>query len=390
MPRWESAFAAGLAGTVPVLAFIFSFDTVAFAIGIGNLLLIGFMIGLESQRWLIRLLGVLAAAAAVGIYDTFILVIIALALAHVLTRPRLRVVVFALAASAGAFVAARLIGLVVAWCAGAAQSAYTSGYFDLAGLLARPGVRLLKARTHLWETITLSDDLFGLSSPWLAITTCSLVLVAVLGVLLKPARKLDKAVRLAVLACLVLLPLGAELLAPSVPLRSMLYLPAIILVLCYVALLGLRAMPRRIASIGATVLAAMIILSVVGNASIQNRLFASAATSYTLDQALATQISMEKDRLLGDARLEVAAVVHGSYARSHGPLSTPRENLGRSFFAWDNYRSIQFLRSQGVAVYYASSQQTQDAKSTIRAMPSYPDLGWMSVKDGVLLLNFSE
>ena len=48
---WQSLFAATLAWTVPTLAFIFSFSTIAFAIGIGNLFLVGFIVGLRSMSW---------------------------------------------------------------------------------------------------------------------------------------------------------------------------------------------------------------------------------------------------------------------------------------------------------------------------------------------------
>jgi hypothetical protein len=72
-------------------------------------------------------------------------------------------------------------------------------------------------------------------------------------------------------------------------------------------------------------------------------------------------------------------------------MTPTRETLGASFFEWNGgavQRVAAFLRMQGVKVHEATPQQANEAWVTLDAMPAYPQPGWITVHNGVLLLKF--
>lgn len=396
MTGWQSALAASLAGTVPVLAFLFSFSTIAFGIGVGNLLLVVFFWGLCADSWKHRALAAVAGAAAIGIYDTFLAALGALSLAYIFKRGR----PFAVAVGAVLPVVSYVLSKFAGWLAGLATgtplNSYLSRYMDLQGLMEDPFGRLAVAVENTLKTFLLSTSKFGLHSPWLAIVLLVLSLVAVIGIITSAQSTGERVIRWSALTALYLIPLGAELVSNGpVMLRSMIYIPVVILVLSFMSRSGLTipasALVRKL---GHSLIACLIILAVLGHSAIANRMFSSAATMYALDQDLAFTIGQEKDRLThGDQWTSLPLAVSGMHSWPFGSLTVTRENLGSSFFKWDGgspHRISAFLRSQGVLVHAASAEQTSRAWDNLATMPQYPQPGWIALTDGVLLLNFGE
>jgi hypothetical protein len=389
MGPWEALLAASVAGTVPVLAFIFSFSTVALAIGIGNLLLVGFVEGVDSSHWRGRLLGAVAGAAAIGIYDTFAVAVLALAIAVVIKRSTLASAVWAALASIIAFAGSRAVGALTAAAAGVQQSGYSGSFFEIEGWLADPHGHLIRAVNDVFATIALEENRFGLSSPWLAVVCVVLIGFSIAGVLMVRSTWMERTVKLLALAAVLMLPIIAEAIAPAAPLRSMIYLPVVLLILSSVAMHGVRELRPGTRRISLATVGIVAVLSVLSCATISNRLFATAATVYSWDQALAMEIGREKDRLLPQQTREVALIVNGLHSWDRTPLSTPHESLGKSFFDWDEYRGIQFLRSQGVLVHYATPEQAVRAQQLVTDMPAYPQTGWVQFDSDLLIINFS-
>jgi hypothetical protein len=389
----QSALAAALAGTIPVLAFIFSFSTIAFGVGVANLLLVPYLRGLHYRSWHARVLGLLAGATAIGIYDTFLAALAALSLSFIIRRPQVRSAAVSIAMPIVAFGLSRAMGELTSVVANAPQDAYLSRYVDVAGFLADPGVRSIIAYNNVMKTLALSTERFGLNSPWLAIALLLLAALAFAAVLVPKAPLGKKLIRLASLLLLVLIPFGSEAISSgAVPLRSMLYLPVITLVLASVAVRGLRLMKPLPRQTTRAIVAAVIVLGVLGNATISNRLFASAETSYALDQDLAFTIGQEKDKFLGgDNRKSLPIKISGGHSWPDSPMTPTRETLGASFFEWNGgavQRVAAFLRMQGVKVHEATPQQAEEAWVSLDAMPVYPQPGWITVHNGVLLLKF--
>jgi hypothetical protein len=395
MSPWESAFAAALAGTVPVLAFIFSFATIAYGIGVGNVLLVGYLAGISSQSWLRRGLGVLSLAVAIGIYDSFLVAGAALAIAYILKRTNIAGIALGLSSLVLAYLLSRWTGTLVQTATGVAQDSYVSRYFDFGGLLSKPAGHLGTAFSHVWQVISLSTERFGLHSPWLAIALGALLLLAILGILRRGTGLINKAFRLILLGGLILLPVVVEAVSPmAVLLRSMLYIPVIVLVLAGLAVTGLDGIPRRLRLPLRPLLAGIILLALLGQATISNRLFASSETTYALDRELVFLIGQEKDRLQhGDGATSLPLVVFGTHRWPENVLIPSRENLGKSFFSGGGgdgqpARDSGFLRSQGVNVRTPTPEETAGAQKALSQIPVYPESGWITIKNSVLILNF--
>jgi hypothetical protein len=391
---WQAALACSIAGTVPVLAFIVSFASVAFAIGIGSLLLLGFIAGISSRSWVLRVGGLFAGATAIGIYDTFVIAVAALAMAFIWKRGTWSSLLFASASTVLTYVIAKGIGALAMTLARSAANEYMARFFDLQGLIAAPVDRLKSALSDVWRTLMLPVDLFGLHSPWLAITVVVLVAGAVVSIALDKSTPKARVLRLIALIGLLALPVVAELISTVVVLRSMLYFPVLILVLFAMAVPGLLRVLALAPAIASPIVryafVGLLVLAVLGNAAISNRLFVTAATTYTMDQNIAFEIGQEKDKLLSsDNSLDVPTVVVGRHTWPQGAFTQTRETFGGSLFNLNADRSVRFLHAHGVMVHLANEDETARALALLpEDAPIYPQDGWVTLQDGVLVVSF--
>jgi hypothetical protein len=391
-----AAAAVLLAATVPVLAFLFSFSTIAYGIGVAALLTVVWCWAISSPSWLRGGIGIVAGATAVGIYDSFLAVLAVLSLALIARRARWRPGVFAIAALPAAFLLSRVVAWVVQSLTGVRQEAYVGTFIDLGGLIADPGGRLRRAAGATWNTLTLSEARFGTSSPWLIVVLAALGGLAVLWAVRSSGSARVRGLRLTAIVLIGLVPLGAESLSPSgLNLRSMVYLPFVILVLAAFAARGLGTLRRgTIRGVAVGGLAALMVLAVVGQSTIANRLFASAHASYLLDRQLAFTIGQDALRLAPEGtRLPLPIVVSGLHGWPDTELLPSRETLGVSFFeksSAGSVRVISFLQVEGVQVVAPSALQATEGKDDLRDMPAYPEEGWIAVRDGVLLVKLGD
>ena len=391
---WASAVGASLAGTVPVLAFLFAFSTISFGIGVGNLFLVAYMWGLTSVSWRHRIVAVFAGAAALGIYDTFLFAAALLSLALIYKRANLSSILLGVITPAVAFILSKLIGVGLGVVLGPPQNTYVNRYLDIGGLFADPASHSLAAAKNFSDTLWLSSDKFGLHSPWLAIVVIVLIPLAAFGIWRLGGSALTKLIRMMALFLVFLVPFSAELVSNGpVLLRSMIYLPIMILVLAAFAANGISGIPQVSGKrVVITLVTSLVLLAVVGQATISNRMFAAAATMSSVDKNLAFLIGQEKDRLMDGAQwTNLPLAVSGSHIWPQGVLTPTREALGSSFFMWDGgspTRISAFLRSQGVQAHAANATEAEQAWAWLAEMPKYPQPGWIDVRDGILLLNF--
>lgn len=387
-----AAAAVSLAATVPVLAFLFSFSTIAHGIGVAAILTIVWCWGIRSGSIKGYATAVIAGASAVGIYDSFLAVLATLSLALIVRRPQPRTTIVAVVALPVALVISRAVSWLVQSVTGVPQGDYVGGFLDPIGLLTDPFGRIRAALGATWHTLTLSADRFGQSSPWLIVTLAIIGTLALLWAIRAPASAPARALRLVALALIASLPVASEALSPgNLNLRSMVYLPFVILVLAAFAARGVGLLPRRPARVLVTAaLCGLIVLAVVGHAAITNRLFASANASYALDRRLAFNLGEEAQRLTPDGTsLPLPIVIAGLHSWPETTLLPSRETLGISFFeksSAGSVRVISFLQVEGVAVTAASEAQIRDGHARLNEMPAYPRDGWIDVVDGVLLV----
>jgi hypothetical protein len=237
--------------------------------------------------------------------------------------------------------------------------------------------------------VSLSTDRFAISSPWLAVSVIVVLAAAVATLLAMKMPLKDRLLRLAAVAALVALPFCVEAVSAVVVLRSMFYYPVVLIVLASVASMGIALLPHR-PRIGVEfAVASVVVLAVVGNATVTNRSFSIAATTYAMDTDLAFQIGQQKDLLLdGDNLADLPVVVSGVHSWPQGEFTTVRETLGLSLFSFNPSRTAKFLRAHGVMVHEASPDQVTGVDTALSTMPTYPAPGWVAVEDGVLILNF--
>lgn len=395
MEPWAAMLTAALGATLPTLAFMFSFSTIAYGIGVGNLLLVAYYAGISSSKWLARAGGIVALACAVGIYDSFLVAGAALAVALICRRPRWPTIGGALASVGLAYALSKVGANVIQRLRGVASDSYTSQFLDISGFFSDPAGRTRQAVTSVLEVVTLSSERFGLHSPWLAVALLALVALALLGAV-RVSGAVKKTITICAVVALLLMPVGVEA-AASTPLllRTQIYLPVVVVVLGGLAAAGMRfRTPRRKSIVGA-VAGGAIVLAIVGQATISNRLFGASEMAYAQDQNLAFLIGMEKERLVGRGVTEnIPIVISGTHAWPEALLVPDRETLGVSFFAGRGgleslqYRDAAFLRSQGVAVRMATGDEAEGTDILLDAMPSYPASGWVAYQGGVLLINF--
>ena len=390
---WQSLAAAAAAGTVPTLAFMFSFSTIAFAVGIANLLVVGFFAGLSSPKWWHKGLAVAAGAAAVGVYDTFALALAAVGLALVWQRRTWTSLALAVGGTALSYGLATAIVTVEGRVFDQPRSEYVRSFIDLSGLAAHPLSRLRESLGDVWSTITLSEERFGIHSPWLAVLLLLLVAFSLLSIIVTRLPLMQRLLRVVALGGVVALPVAAEAITAVVPLRSMIYLPIIIIVLFAMSVEGsvwLRARtPAVLPEILRTAVAGLILLAVLGNAVIANRLYSISTTTYNLDQQLAFDIGQEKDILFdGNNQINPPAVVIGTHTWPAGSFTAPRETFGGSMLNYGAPRSLAFLRAHGVLLEYPTEAQTAAATALAPTLPRYPEPGWVSMQGDVLVINF--
>ena len=395
MDPWAAAGAAALACTLPTLAFMFSFATIAYGVGLGNILLVGYLAAISSESWRYRALSVVPLAFAIGIYDSFLPAAAALAVALICKRPAWLTAAIAVASLGLAYALSKMIASISQMVFGVTQDAYAGQYIDIAGLVADPAARLRRALGAVWDVVSLSVDRFGLHSPWLAVVLAALLVLAALGAARAPGLQ-GKLLNFGGLAAIVLIPVIVELVPPEpVLLRSMVYFPVVIAVLAGLAVKGLGFFRPRLAGAGLCVLGAVAVLAVVGQATIANRLFAASEMTYARDQNIAFTIGMEKARLVGPSVLDTVPIyVSGTHQWVPSLLVPAKETLGVSFFAGLggpdalNIRTLTFLRSQGVDVRMPEEAEIATSLTNVASMPSYPQPGWIAYTEGVLILNF--
>lgn len=389
---WQAFLACSLAGSLPVLAFIFAFSTIALGIGVGNCLLLVYFQGLSAGLWRHRFVGILAGAAAVGIYDSFLVALAALSLAQILRDQKPRSILIAFGAPALSLLTTRLLAASASVVFGIPSGAYVDRHISGLPLLQDPLRQFLTATYDAAKVAMLWEGSFGLHSPWLALALICLTILAIRAVMASLDSPSKKWIQLCALAGLLSLPVMAGLVTNAAPLRSLFYLPIIMLILASVSFRAepARELVRRVGSIG---LSAVVVLAVIGNATISNRLFASAQTAYTLDVQLASLIGLEKDKLLsGDRSAELSLIVSGRPSRPTGELTVKTETLGASFFEEDrgSARAAAFLRMHGIEVRTPTLEQADEARSELAEMPKYPEDGWVRLSGEKLLVKFGE
>jgi len=376
-----TAVVTALAVTTPTLAFIFTFSTIAFGVGVA------FVATALSVRYasFYTLRGAAAACAfgalAIAIYQPFVVAIAMLAAANAIREVQARSSVarrhaYWVACVAGSFVLYALVSAAAVKLQ-PIDVEYMGKYLDLAGLWANLAGRLRASCAQVSDVLILHPEMFGASSPWLAPTLAAAAALAIVVPLVRRAhaRLLANAAVLCVTVAIVVL--AGAISGDVPPLRSMVYLPIAIAV---VAAVGCGEAASRIRAVFWT----LCLLAVVGNATIANHLFASAADAEWQDRLVAREVAKyvrSVDPALISDRKPIKIEPVGVVSWPETALRHVRGTFGASFFEWDGGNRIRiaaYLRLAGVnATWEDTAAERARAYEVARTMPAWPHEGWV-------------
>jgi hypothetical protein len=382
---------AAVSITTPTLAFILTFNTLAYGVGIGFLAVaLSFeALRVRSTRGVIIALAL--GAFAIGIYQPFAVVLAIVASIRALTASdqlTLRHFAFWLAYVVGCALLYLGIGWVVLRT-GSFTLNYVNDFFDFAGLLSQPGERIGLAAEQLLNVTKLHPAFFAASSVWLSVTVAAAASLAILHPLLR--RDIRRAARNGVLlAVTVVIVVLAGAISPDLlPLRSLIYFPVAVAVVLAVGYAECVASTRAL-------LVALGLLCIVGNSSLNNHLFASSASAEFQDRLLARDIT----RIVRDAypdidarKTPVKVVTIGSVTWPETPTRTRRDTFGASFFGWGGGHDVRvaaYLTVNGLNVTSSTPADRLRVHSTQARMPAWPRDGWIVVSGDTVVLKFGE
>lgn len=387
---WSALLAAGVAVTLPTLPFSLSFTTLAYGLGVASLAIYGFARLLDGRAGAAHVATACALSAfAIAVYQPMLVTLAAIVFFDGLRRFGERGWLHFLTLAGVALGAVGLylgVDQVVRWLAGV-ELTYVDGFVDFPGFAANPMQRLHAAFVRLQERAWLSEALFGLHSPWLAVFLCACFLAACRPIYGQDGRA--RYFRPLVVGGLLLLPVFADALPRSgAPLRSAVYLPLVLALLIGLAGQGLKGWGRLS-------LAALATLVMLGNSVLCNRLYAAAALAWQRDYALAQRIVMAvegqepqrpTDRPL---RLELS----GAKQWPDSSLVPKRETLGVSLFEWDGGHRARVASLLTVSGLPAVGLANKDRRPYVRMameMPSWPLEGSIMRVGDVLILKLGE
>ena len=389
-----AAAIAALAITTPTLAFIFTFSTIAYGVGVAFLTL-ALSISVAARYSLHGLLlACLLGAFSIGVYQPFVFAVAILAAVSAL-RP-LHGTRFSTLRRYGCWFA-YVIGSVLIYGVASllamklrsVHTQYVGAFVDIAGLFQQPRARLQSSFWQLIDILRLDRALFGLSSIWLGVTVSAAAVLALLNPLMRnDQRQLARnaGVMLTVVAAIVL---AAAVSGYVLPLRAVVYFPIGVAV---VAAIGYSESKPRLRMLFLVLCG----LAVVGNAAINNHLFASAAATEFQDRLLAHEIVRTVRGAYPDlakAPTPVKVVTVGTLGWPETPLRPVRDTFGASFFEWGgglDERIAAYLTLNGLKSIGSTGRDRVRIFQSEADMPAWPRDGWIRLSGDTLVLKLGD
>ena len=391
----------------PTLPFTLAFTILSYGVGAGALCVGFFAVHGPRQSLKSSLLAILAGALAISIYQPFVA---CLAIATIL------IVLHAAIRTDNALAACRLgIRLVICAVVGLTlylaldwlirllthtPKTYLQDQLVLDDLLKNPRQRLGVSWHRVVEVLTICSRIFGASAPLANVVLDGsalwlLFLAVARGSLFTRLLKV-----LCLLAPLVILTLLDALMVVAMPLRSMIYVSFLI---AGIVGLAVEMAPQR----GRLLIATLLCLAVLSEATVTNRLFLTAQLTYDQDKNLAQQIVTRIEMQPGldlqaqPLNLIASGAWHEQPTILTSPHGAPDDALGASFFNWDlgnRGRMASILNLYGLpnlnGSYYtllARKAPFPAMLQALAAMPNWPAEGSVRVFDhDTILLKFGD
>jgi len=376
------------------LAYLFSFSTVNFAVGFGFLCIFLSLFILVKAQKALKLLAALPITFVFSIYQPLLQPLVMVFLLYALYRwNEERKGLLRYFISAGIVI---VLGYALYFAVqqmflqafATESSGYVAHFFSISGLTQNLG-------WYLQKLARLAYNIFAGDSSFYGITIRSLpVFLLVAGVLIlvlhykNRVKTRDYILFLGLFTVFSLLPfIGGILTKGYIPYRSLLGVP--------VFLMGWAALALKYArSTAKWVLGILALFTLFQFASSANHLFASSAFAYEEDKLLAYQLidRIEEEKARTSSPQPQYLEMIGFVERPSTPLISRIENIGASFFGWDqgnSTRAVNFLKILGYASPDPLPQELRAGFVSIgNQMPVWPAPGSVVIRGDTVLVKF--
>lgn len=380
--------------TWPGLAYSLSFSISNFAIGFGFLCISLSLFILVKARKSLKLLAALPAALVFSIYQPLLQPLVMVFFLYALYRWKeerpdlLRFLISAGLTLGLGFVLYYAVQQIFLYTMATDSSNYVSHYFNIAGLFENLGWYLQKLTRLAYNIFVGDSSFYGIAIRSLPI----FLLFAGILILVTHYKHREKVgnhiLFLSLLVIFTLLPfIGGILTKGYIPYRSLLGVP--------VFLMGWAALALKYARPSAKLaLGILALFTLFQFASSANHLFASSAFAYEEDKLLAYQLvgRIEEEKARTSSPQVQYLEMIGFVERPSTPLVSRIENIGASFFGWDQGNSTRVVNFLSVLGYTSldALPQERHAEFVIEGelMPIWPAPGSVVIIGNTVLVKF--
>lgn len=391
--KLEQVVVGAIYMTFPIMAYVYTFSTFNYAIGIGLFFISLGMYLFVRQGWK-RWFSILPIAFALSIYQGFLPVILGAFLMYLLIMLirarffRIKEVAIFIGILLAAYIVYDLVLQLLLFLLHIKVDPYIAGQFDLNFFLKNPFGVLFQVLNYLVLPVYSGAQSIYTFKIW---SMGILLLISVTSLLLS-FRKLSptqKILGLLLVFGLLFLPFASGLLMRGQ--MSMRFLLAVPIVFSGSVLLGMMERSRGYKIFISVLAGICVYYFVISN----NQLFASSYLALQEDRSLATRVidAIETARVeAGLQKLQYIEVV-GYYARPSLPSIPKIETFGASFFEWgfgSSARVADFLQLMGYPVLKPLSSRDRVRLIPItEEMPIWPATGSVKIVDDVVVIKFS-
>ncbi len=391
----ERIIIASLGLVWPGLVFLYSFSFVNFAVGFGFLCISLSLFALVRAKNALRLLAALPIALVFSIYQPLAQPLVMVFIFYALYRWNdeyknlFRFLLSALFALGLGYVLYYAVQQLFLFANNTQSSDYVSHYFDISGLFQNLSWYVQKLARLAYNIFVGDSSFYGIAIRSLPIFLMFAGILIFVTHYKNRIKNGNFILFLGLLGVFSILPfIGGVLTKGYIPYRSLLGVP--------IFLMGWAALALKYASPRAKViLGVLAVFTLFQFALSTNHLFASSAFAYEEDKLLAYQLveRIEDEKASASSGYIQYIEMIGYVDRPSTPLVSRIENIGASFFGWDQgntSRVVNFLRVLGYSAPDALpvEKRAEFVSSGIQ-MPFWPAFGSVQIIGNTVLVKFS-
>lgn len=379
----------------PGMAFMYSFSTGNYGIGFG-FLCIGLSLYLFTKNLgLAKYWAVIPSIFVVSVYEPLIPALLAVFILYLLLNwdnlgkkiiiEFIRIIMILIISIIGYLIISKILLLLF----NLPKANYVSHYFDISYLFEN-FIWISKKLFRLIINVFMGDkSIYGLEIRSFGVLVIFLGFVIFVSNLLSKRNVICKIFWILLVLAFVLLPfLGGFITKGYIPKRSLVSIPIIVAGL---SILGLTKTSKPLFYL-LVFLSSICLFQFVSSS---NHLYASSYFALEEDKFLASQLVNRIEVEKGDNIQEVKYLeMIGFLEKPSTPLISRIENIGASFFGWDEgdtKRATHFLNTLG---YYELVPLPSDQRTKYvdygKTMPDWPESGSVKVVNNVVLVKFSD